>query len=93
MEKIILEDCEYRKIVFGVSEVERYIYEEMGEDDLKEEDPWLNVNISVKIPAFEFEKTNEAMLRSELFELSAAIKKVQSEEVKNTILIDLVEPY
>lgn len=87
MEEITISNIEGRIILFGISEVERY---KTCEDI--EKDPWWNIHVLVKKPGIEINSTTEAMTKSELVELSTAIKEAKNRDEFADEHISFMEP-
>lgn len=76
MDKVIISDIEDRIVYFAIEEVDRYITGEEVSDD-----PWWNVCVFVNKPGIEINNVTESMTKSELIELSMAIRNARHQDV------------
>ncbi len=75
VDKVILSDIQDRVIYFGIEEVDRYITGEEVSDD-----PWWNIYVFVKKTGIEINAVTESMTKSELIELSMAIRNADNRD-------------
>lgn len=75
LDKVVISDIEDRVIYFGIEEVDRHITGEEASDD-----PWWTIYVFVKKPGIEIDTVTESMTKSELIELSKAIRNANKRD-------------